>query len=146
MEKKYKICLFFFTFLIEIILFTLWQLDGDKWTLVDKSFVIFVICCHIPFYFALYFEHRPSLDILHYTIFLSVLFGFVINNINLLLLILTFLIGLQIQWILINRCILNTDEQTNKSIFGFGNPKLTTFATLLYSCFLSFKIGKKWIN
>jgi len=143
MEKKYKICLFFFTFLIEIILFTLWRFDGNKWSLFDKSFVIFVICCHIPFYFALYFEHRPTLDILHYTIFLSVLFGFLINDVKLLLLILTFLIGLQMQWIWLNKCILNTYKQNNRDTVGFGNPKLTNFATILYSCFLSFKIGKK---
>ena len=39
--------------------FYLWRLDGDKWSLWDKSFCIFVICCHIPFYFALYFDNRP---------------------------------------------------------------------------------------
>lgn len=144
MEKICKICLFFITVLLEVILFYLWRLHGDKWSLWDKSFVIFVICCHIPFYFALYFDNRPWLDILHFTVFLSILFGFVINDVKLLLLILTFLVGLQIQWICINKCILNTDEQNNNTNFGFG--KLTKIASLLYTCYLSFKIGKKWVN
>ena len=141
MDKTYKICFFFVAFLLEVVLFYLWRLDGDKWSLWDKSFCIFVICCHIPFYFALYFDNRPWLDILHITIFISTLFGIFINNINLLLLIFIFLIGVQVQWICMNKCILNSDEQNNNTNLGFG--KLTSIATLLYTCFLMFKIGKK---
>lgn len=139
MNNTCTICLFLIAFLMEMLLYYFWRIDGDKWSLWDKTFCIFVLCCHIPFYFAVYFDNRPCLDILHITIFISTLFGLFVKNINLLLLILTFVVGLQFQWTFLNKCILNTDKQNNNTNFGFS--KITTIATLLYSCFLSWKIG-----
>ena len=66
--------------------------------------------------------------------------GFIVNHKYLLSFILVFLICLQIQWMSINKCILNTDEQNDKSNFGYG--KITSILTLLYTCYISIKIGK----
>lgn len=140
MNKIIKLILYLITILLEIFIYYIWKKDRLKWTYWDKVFCIFVLCCHIPFYFALYFENRPWLDFLHFTVFLSTLFGILVSNVKILLLILTFIIGLQIQWITINKCILNSEEQNCNQNFGFG--KLTSIATLLYSCYLAYKIGK----
>jgi len=139
MDRIYKTCLYFITVLLEIMIVYAWKQEGDKWNAWDKGFCIFVFCCHIPFYFALFFENRRMLDILHFTVFLSTLFGFFVNSYFLLLLIISFCIGIQVQWTCINKCILNSDEQNISSNFGFG--KITTISTLLYTCFLSYRLG-----
>jgi hypothetical protein len=77
---------------------------------------------------------------MHFTVFLSTLFGFFVNSAFLLVLIISFCIGLQVQWTCINKCILNSDEQNISSNFGFG--KITTILTLLYTCFLSYRLGR----
>ena len=140
MDRIHKATLYFITILLEIIIVYAWKLEGDKWNVWDKGFCIFVFCCHIPFYFALFFENRRVLDILHFTVFLSTLFGFFVNSAFLLVLIISFCIGLQVQWTCINKCILNSDEQNISSNFGFG--KITTILTLLYTCFLSYRLGR----
>ena len=140
MSKIIKLCLYLITFIIEIYLYYVWLLEGSSFTFWDKIFCIFVLCCHVPFYFAIYFENRPWIDFLHITVFLSTLFGLVISNKKFLLLLLTFLIALQIQWITINKCILNTEEQNCNQNIGFS--KLTDIFTLLYSCYLAYRIGK----
>ncbi len=139
MDKIHKRVLFFITVGLEITLYMSWKLYGDKWTSWDKAFCIFVICCHVPFYVALFFEHRPWLDFLHMTVFLSTLFGLFMSSIHLLMIVLVFIVGLQCQWICINKCILNTPEQNEKSNLGYG--KITSIATLFYSCYLAYKIG-----
>lgn len=139
MDKIHKRVLFFITVSLEIILYMSWKLYGDKWTWWDNAFCIFVICCHAPFYVALFFENRPWLDFLHMTVFLSTLFGFFMSSIHLLMLVLVFILGLQCQWTCINKCILNTPEQNEKSNLGYG--KITSIATLFYSCYLAYKIG-----
>ncbi len=139
MDRIYKISLFLITILLEIAIGYAFKLEGDTWNTWDKGFCIFVFCCHIPFYFALFFENRKMLDILHFTVFLSTLFGLFVNSYFLLLLIISFCIGIQMQWTCINKCILNSDDQNIRSNFGFG--KITTILTLLYTCFLSYRLG-----
>ncbi len=140
MEKTHKISLFFITLSVDILLYYFWFLEGNKWVLWDKRFALFVLCCHILFYFALYFENRPWLDFLHITVIICPLFGFFMSNIKLLFLILSFILGLQVQWLSINKCILNTEQQNNnnhKSYLG----KIISILTIFYSCILSYKIG-----
>ena len=140
MDRIHKATLYFIAILLEIIIVYAWKKEGDKWNAWDKGFCIFVFLCHIPFYFALFFENRRMLDILHFTVFLSTFFGLVVNSNFLLVLIISFCIGVQIQWTCINKCILNSDEQNISSNFGFG--KITTILTLLYTCFLSYRLGR----
>jgi hypothetical protein len=137
MDRTYKSTLYFIAILMEIIIIYIYKLEGGKWNGYDKGFCIFVFFCHLPFYFAVFFENRRMLDILHITIFLSTLFGFFVNSNFLLILIISFCIGLQVQWTCINKCILNSDEQSSN--FGFG--KLTAILIMLYTCFLSYRLG-----
>ena len=139
MDRTYKSTLYFIAILMEIIIIYIYKLEGGKWNEYDKGFCIFVFFCHLPFYFAVFFENRRMLDILHITIFLSTLFGFFVNSNFLLVLIISFCIGVQIQWTCINKCILNNDEQNISTNFGFG--KITTILTLLYTCFLFSRLG-----
>lgn len=140
MEKTHKISLFLITLSLDILLYYFWFLEGNKWVLWDKRFALFVLCCHTLFYVALYFENRPWLDFLHITVIICPLFGFFMSNIKLIFLILSFMLGLQVQWLTIDKCILNTEDQNNnnhKSYLG----KIISILTIFYSCILSYKIG-----
>ena len=145
MEKIHKRALFLITITVDIILYYCWSLEGCKWAVWEKRFALFVLSCHSLFYFALYYENRPWLDVLHFTVLICPLFGFFISNIKLLSLILSFMLGLQVQWLTIDKCILNTDEQNNhnhKSYLG----KIISILTIFYSCILSYKIGALQTN
>ena len=140
MNKTEKKALFLITILLDIIILILWSNFNKEFSSCDNFFIYFVLTAHFFFYISLYFEHRPTLDILHVSIVISCLMGFIVKHKYLLSFILVFLICLQIQWLSINKCILNTDEQNHKSNFGYG--KITSILTLLYTCYISHKIGK----
>lgn len=140
MNKTEKKALFLITILLDIIILILWSNFNKEFSSCDKLFIYFVLIAHFFFYISLYFEHRPTLDILHVSIVISCLMGFIVKHKHLLSFILVFLICLQIQWLSINKCILNTEEQNHKSNFGYG--KITSILTLLYTCYISLKIGK----
>ena len=140
MNKTDRKALFIVTIILDLILLILWLKFSKEFTNYDKIFVYFVVVSHFLFYISLYFEHRPTLDILHIFVSLSCIMGIIVKHKYLLYLILLFLLFLQIQWLSIKKCMLNTDEQNKKFNLGYG--KFTSILTLLYTCYISFKIGK----
>ena len=140
MNKTDRKALFIVTITLDLILLILWSKFSKEFTNYDKIFIYFVLISHFFFYISLYYEHRPTLDILHISVAISCIMGVIVKHKYLLSFILVFLICLQIQWLSINKCILNTEEQNHKSNFGYG--KITSILTLLYTCYISLKIGK----
>lgn len=112
---------------------------GARWKDWDKSFFLFVLSCHSVFYVALLEQDRELLDILHTTVFLSVLFGIGISDPVLLGFLIVFTGLVQIQWIYTNKCILNSDQQNDKPNEDFSRFAAAT--GLVYSCFLSYRYG-----
>ena len=71
-------------------------------------------------------------------------FGVFIENVYLLSIILLFSIGLQFQWIILNKCLLNTEKQNEKNTYGYS--VFTSCITILHSTFISYKLGGKIKN
>ena len=140
MNKTDRKALFIVTIILDLILLILWSKFSKEFTNYDKIFVYFVVITHLFFYISLYYEHRPTLDILHISVAISCIMGVIVKHKYLLYLILLFLLFLQIQWLSINKCMLHTDEQNKNSNLGYG--KITSIITLLYTCYISFKLGK----
>lgn len=139
MKLYYKKYVALITIFIELSIIYSYYYCYDTWNIYDKLFSIFVLLCHIPFYYTLISDDHSLLNLLHCSIFVSLLFGFFVENIYILGIIFIFVIGLQIQWFTLNKCILNTDYQ-NKH-FNFGFSIVTNFLTLLYSYYLFHKIN-----
>jgi uncharacterized membrane protein len=133
------LCLFAITLLIEVVITYIWTIDGHNWTMWEKAFCFFVFVCHVIFYVTLYYENRQWLDVMHVAVFVSTLFGVFLQSVPLLVLLLCLCVGIQLQWLFMNVCIMNSDEQNTNTNYGFS--KLTAGFFLLYTCYLSFKIG-----
>ena len=140
MNKDIKFILYLVTIFLDFSIYFIWKIDGTYFTIGDIIFSSSVVSCHLPFYYALYFDNRKILDVLHVSIFVCNGLGIFVSNIKLLIMVLVFILGIQIQWITVNKCILNTDEQNQLQNFGFG--KITYIVSLLYSCYLSYKLGR----
>lgn len=112
---------------------------GNKWLVYDILFFQFLICCHSIFYLALIWEDRELLDILHLSVLIATLFGFFIQDTGLLIFLIIFIIGVQIQWICTKKCILNSDKQNNNVNETFA--QFASTVSLLYSCYLSYRLG-----
>ena len=104
--------------------------------LFDKAFIGVVFCVHILFYYALFFDNDVLIQFLHYLIYITLSVSIFIDNKKLLMICLGLLLTIQILWIVEKRCILNKSKTEE---FGYG--KELSIAVLLYTVFLSMKIG-----
>ncbi len=143
MNYKIKMIFTIITILLDIFLLIILLKTNDL-SIFDIFVILFFLKCHIFFYIAIWTSDRPLIDILHVTIFISMFFGFFIENVYLLSLILFFSIGLQFQWIILNKCLLNTEKQNEKNTYGYS--VLTSCITILHSTFISYKLGRKIKN
>jgi hypothetical protein len=139
MEQTYKLSLFCITMLIDTYIIHRSLYYGNKWLVYDILFFQFLICCHSIFYLALIWEDRELLDILHLSVLIATLFGFFIQDTGLLIFLIIFIIGVQIQWICTKKCILNSDKQNDNVNETFA--QLSSTVSLLYSCYLSYRLG-----
>lgn len=136
-DKQRIICI---TLILDIAL--LYVVAVSSLNLFDSLFVIFVFICHTLFYLSIYYNAYLWLDYLHYSIFLSLFISFLLQNKWLLSICLFLLTVIQVLWIQEERCILLNDD----SLITFGYGKELWYATLLYSIFVSAKIGYIWKN
>ena len=139
MDQTYKLSLFCITMLIDTYIIHRSLYYGNKWLVYDILFFQFLICCHSIFYLALIWEDRELLDILHLSVLIATLFGFFIQDTGLLIFLIIFIIGVQIQWICTKKCILNSDKQNDNVNETFAH--LSSTVSLLYSCYLSYRLG-----
>jgi hypothetical protein len=139
MDQTYKLSLFCITMLIDTYIIHRSLYYGNKWLVYDILFFQFLICCHSIFYLALIWEDRELLDILHLSVLIATLFGFFIQDTGLLIFLIIFIIGVQIQWICTKKCILNSDKQNNNVNETFA--QFVSTLSLLYSCYLSYRLG-----
>ena len=139
MNQNYKLSLFCITMLMDTYIIHRSLYYGRKWLFYDILFFQFLICCHSIFYLALIWEDRELLDILHFFVPITTLFGFYIQDIGLLIFLIIFTIGVQIQWICTKKCILNSDKQNNNINETFA--QFSSTVSLLYSCYLSYRLG-----
>jgi hypothetical protein len=139
MDQTYKLSLFCITMLIDTYIIHRSLYYGNKWLVYDILFFQFLICCHSIFYLALIWEDRELLDILHLSVLIATLFGFFIQDTGLLIFLIIFIIGVQIQWICTKKCILNSDKQNNNVNETFA--QFASTVSLLYSCYLSYRLG-----
>ena len=122
------------TILIDIGLFYIvWTTPIINW--FDKVFIYIVLFSHILFYYALYFNNDVLIQYLHYLIFASLSVSIFLENTKLVMICLGLLLTIQVLWIIENRCILNKND------FEFGYSKELSIAVLLYTVFLSIKVG-----
>jgi len=140
MNTNYRIGLFLVLLVLDAIIIYLWTSDSHTWGIWERNFCTFSLVTHSLLYIALYYEDRKWLDILHVAVVISVLYGFIIQNIPLLTIMLCFCVGVQIQWVCMNICVLNSDAQNANTRYGVN--KLIVIFTLLYTCYLSFKLGR----
>ena len=139
MDQTYKLSLFCITMLMDTYIIHRSLYYGRKWLFYDILFFQFLICCHSIFYLALIWEDRELLDILHFIVLMTTLFGFYIQDIGLLIFLIIFTVGVQIQWICTKKCILNSDKQNNNINETFA--QFSSTVSLLYSCYLSYRLG-----
>ncbi len=102
----------------------------------DKLFVIVVLISHIFFYYSLYYNDNHIINIIHYTLFISLLLSIFVKNKYLLSICLSIIIFIQILWIICKECILNRISYIE---CGYGD--LTSIMVLLLTIALSFKLG-----
>ena len=102
----------------------------------DKLFVIVVLISHIFFYYSLYYNDYHIINIIHYTLFISLLLSIFVKNKYLLSICLSIIIFIQILWIICKECILNRISYIE---CGYGD--LTSIVVLLLTIAMSFKLG-----
>ena len=102
----------------------------------DKLFVIVVLISHLFFYYSLYYNDYHIINIIHYTLFISLLLSIFVKNKYLLSICLSIIIFIQILWIICKECILNRISYIE---CGYGD--LTSIMVLLLTIALSFKLG-----
>ena len=136
--KEEKLSLYTWTFITDIIVLCILIFNLGELNTTEYIFLCSIILIHSLFYYCLYYDKTLLLRILHYTIAILLAFGFFTINIYILILILVFTLALQLQWIFTNKCLLNIITKVdNNLIFAY----ITKTITLLYTCYLSFKIG-----
>ena len=126
------------TYISTAIVSTLFIIILIKQTLhmFDKIFVIIVLISHIFFYYSLYYNDKYIINIIHYTLFISLLLSIFVKNKYLLSICLSIIIFIQILWIICKECILNRISYIE---CGYGD--LTSIMVLLLTIALSFKLG-----
>lgn len=92
---------------------------------------------HILLYIALYKSFYKLVDMLHVLMFLSLAYGFYLDNFLLKCLILFLLTFIQVMWTIEKECIMNTKP------FGKGYGKLLGIGTFLYTIVFTFYLGYK---
>ena len=132
--------LIYITLILDIAL--LYVVAVSSLNLFDSLFVTFVFICHTLFYLSIYYNAYLWLDYLHYSIFVSLFIGFLLQNKWILSICLFLLTVIQVLSIQEEQCILNDPDRSE--IFGYG--KELWYVVLLYSIFLSAKIGYIWKN
>ena len=139
----------------EKIIFNIWAYTFDffalcilffnlgKLKITEYIFLFGMLLLHPLLYFSIVYDKNKLLNIFHFCIGILLAFGFVTNNIYVLLFILAFNLALNIQWILLDgRCIINFFHENDKS--GWSSILSSNFIelyTLFYICYLCIKIG-----
>ena len=126
------------TLCIDVGLLYVVYLDLPALIWFDNAFVVVILCSHVLFYYALFSKDDILIQWLHYGIFISLVVSIFLENTKLLIICLGLLLAIQILWIVEDRCILKTEEDTK-----FGYSKELSIGVLLYTIIMAMKIGSK---
>lgn len=140
MNPREKNMLYLWTFVTDILLLYIFLNNLGTWEIFEYTFLYLVFITHILFYISLYFEFIIVLDFLHVFVFILIGFGVVIKNVYLIFIILIFSAMLQIQWICLDKCLINSVSGYDKINYGFS--KIIRTIVMLYTCYLSYILGK----
>jgi len=127
---------------LDILLLTILYRQYKQLSKFDKVYIICILVSHMILFLSLWNQWCTIIDILHYFLFLSIVFAIFILNGYLQLLVLSLVVLIQVLWVYKGRCIMNTIENENENFWGFSND--LTVGTLLYTVVLSIKFGRSF--
>lgn len=134
-----KLQIYLYTLIIDIILIII--LLTQNLNHFDTFFTYSIFILHIIFYYSLKMTNKRLINILHYTLFITITIGILLSNKYLVLLCIVVLILIQVLWIINKKCILNNISHIEHG-YGESVTILTVLLTLAYLTKL-FKIINK---
>ena len=132
---QHKKTLYLVTFLIDLYLITILFTQTDL-TSHDHSLVLLILFFHSIFYYSLTYNHKPLITILHVLVYVCLSLGFFATNVLLISLFLASSILIQLQWFVLDKCIM---MQTNER-FQFGYNITLQLLNILYIFLMSYKL------
>lgn len=114
-KNEYKTILTIITILMDI--FFIYTLCNQNLNTYDKVFTISILFIHSIFLYCLWNYNKKLLDILHVSVFIYLLCSIFLKNKVIIGISLCLILFIQLMWIIIDKCILNEENET----WGYGN-------------------------